>query len=169
MEKEVKIIGGLSRKTKINIFIAVFLIFILISVFSSINQISNIIKKREKIIELEEKLNWERNNSIKLLAEEKSLYNEESIEIEARQQFNMIKGGETNYFVEIIEDDSSTDNLNENSALKQNQENQAFNMENKIYKESDLWGNLRIFYNSEIKNRNPRRYCLATFKLIQKF
>jgi cell division protein FtsB len=151
MEKEVKIIGGLSRKTKINIFIAVFLIFILISVFSSINQISNIIKKREKIIELEEKLNWERNNSIKLLAEEKSLYNEESIEIEARQQFNMIKGGETNYFVEIIEDDSSTDNLNENSALKQNQENQAFNMENKIYKESDLWGNLRIFYNSEIK------------------
>jgi cell division protein FtsB len=151
MDEEIKVIGGLSKKTKINIFIAVFLIFILISIFSSINQISNIIKKREKIVELEEKLNWERNNSIKLLAEEKSLYNEESIEIEARQQFNMIKGGETNYFVEIIEDDSSTDNLNENSALKQNQENQAFNMENKIYKESDLWGNLRIFYNSEIK------------------
>ena len=72
MEKNIKVVGGLSRKAKINIFIAVFIIFILLSVFSSLNQISNIIKKREKLIELEEKLNSSRDNNIKLLAEEKS-------------------------------------------------------------------------------------------------
>ncbi|MBM3707181.1 MAG: hypothetical protein FJW69_02380 [Actinobacteria bacterium] len=151
MDKDLKVIGGLSKKKKINIFITVFLIFILISIFSSISQISNIIKKREKVVELEEKLNWERSNSIKLLAEEKSLYSEEAIENEARKQFNMTKGEEINYFVEIIDDLSSEDDLYSKSDPEQDSDHQTFNFDNKIYKESDLWENLKIFYNHEIK------------------
>ena len=72
MEKNVKEIGGLSRKTKINIFIAIFIVFLLVMVFSSINQISTIIKNRGKLFELEQKLNWDRQYNIRLLAEEKS-------------------------------------------------------------------------------------------------
>ncbi|MBM3707793.1 MAG: hypothetical protein FJW61_01845 [Actinobacteria bacterium] len=151
MDKDLKVIGGLSRKTKINIFIAVFLVFILISILSSINQISSIIKKREKVLELEEKLNWERSNSIKLLAEEKSLYSEEAIENEARKQFNMVKGGETNYFVEIVDDESLTYDFDSEKSQEEDAEYQVFNFDNKVYKESDLWGNLKIFYSSEIK------------------
>ena len=74
MEKNVKVIGGLSRKTKINIFLVVFIVFLLVMVFSSINQITNLINNREKLFELEQKLNWDRQNNIKLLAQEKSLY-----------------------------------------------------------------------------------------------
>lgn len=149
--KEIKVIGGFSKKAKINIFIAVFLIFILISIFSSVSQISNIIKKREKIVQLEEKLNWERNNNIKLLAEEKSLYNAEAIEIEARKQFNMVGGGETNYFIEIVDDENLAGGSDLKNSAEQNQDYEVLNFDNGMYKKSDLWGNLKIFYNSEIK------------------
>ena len=74
MRKKIKVIGGLSRKAKINIFIAVFLVFIVAAIFFSVNQIISIIEKREKIVELEEKLSWIRNNNIEILALEKSLY-----------------------------------------------------------------------------------------------
>jgi len=137
MEKNIKVIGGLSRKAKINIFIAVFIVFILLSVFSSLNQISNIIKKRENLIVLEEKLNSSRNNNIKLLAEEKSLYQDEAIEIEARKQFNMTKGFETNYFVQIEEE--------------QIKEDQSQSLLGNVYSDSNLWGNIAILYNREIK------------------
>ena len=137
MEKNIKVIGGLSRKAKINIFIAVFIVFILLSVFSSLNQISNIIKKRENLIVLEEKLNSSRNNNIKLLAEEKSLYQDEAIELEARKQFNMTKGFETNYFVQIEEE--------------QIKEDQPQNLLGNVYSDSNLWGNIAILYNREIK------------------
>ena len=137
MEKNIKVVGGLSRKAKINIFIAVFIIFILLSVFSSLNQISNIIKKRENLIVLEEKLNSSRNNNIKLLAEEKSLYQEEAIELEARKQFNMTKGFETNYFVQIEEE--------------QIKEDQPQSLLGNVYSDSNLWGNIAILYNREIK------------------
>lgn len=137
MEKNIKVIGGLSRKAKINIFIAVFIVFILLSVFSSLNQISNIIKKRENLIVLEEKLNSSRNNNIKLLAEEKSLYQDEAIELEARKQFNMTKGFETNYFVQIEEE--------------QIKEDQPQSLLGNVYSDSNLWGNIAILYNREIK------------------
>ena len=137
MEKNIKVIGGLSRKAKINIFIAVFIIFILISVFSSLNQISNIIKKRENLIVLEEQLNSSRNNNIKLLAEEKSLYQDEAIELEARKQFNMTKGNETNYFVQIEEE--------------QIKEDQPRVLLGNVYSDSNLWGNIAILYSREIK------------------
>ena len=145
MDKNVKFIGGLSRKTKINIFIAIFLIFILISVLTSINQISKIIRNQEKITELEQQLNWERQKNIGLLAEEKSLYEEEVIEFEARKQFNMTKGEETNYFVEIDvtgEDISSGSNEYPDYG-------QGFS--GSFYQQGELWENLRIFYNSEVR------------------
>ncbi len=145
MEKNVKFIGGLSRKSKINIFVAIFLIFILISVFTSINQISKIIRNREQISELEQQLNQERQKNIELLAEEKSLYEDEAIELEARKQFNMTKGEETNYFVDI-------DNTDEGiSSDNQTVSGYSSGFEGSVYQKSDLWENLRIFYNSEIR------------------
>ena len=145
MDKNVKFIGGLSRKTKINIFIAIFLIFILISVLTSINQISKIIRNQENITELEQQLNWERQKNIGLLAEEKSLYEEEVIELEARKQFNMTKGEETNYFVEI--DDTDEDISSGNN--KDSDYGQGFS--ESVYQQGELWENLRIFYNSEVR------------------
>ena len=145
MNKNVKFIGGLSRKTKINIFVAVFLIFILISVFTSISQVSRIIRNQEKIDELVYQLNWERQKNIGLLAEEKSLYEEEAIELEARKQFNMTKGAETNYFVEIVE--TGGDLTSENIDI--NDYGPGFS--ESVYQEGELWENLRIFYNSELR------------------
>src|SRR3990172_10792307 len=134
MGKNIKVVGGLSRKATINIFIAIFIIFILLSVFSSLNQLSNIIKKREKLIELEEKLNESRDNNIRLLAEEKSLYQDEAIELEARKQFNMTKGYETNYFVQIEEELIKEDGnaINENSSQSQS-------LLGNVYSDSNLW------------------------------
>jgi cell division protein FtsB len=145
MDKNVKFIGSLSRKTKINIFVSIFLIFILISVFTSISQISRIIRNREKITELENQLNWERQRNIGLLAEEKSLYEEEAIELEARRQFNMTKGEEINHFVEIEEPsgDISSENMGSSDF--------GPGLSDSVYQDGELWENLRIFYNSEVR------------------
>lgn len=152
MDENIKEIGGLSRKAKINIFIVVFLIFILISIFSSIRQITNIIQNREKIIELEEKLKYERQNNIKLLAEEKTLYNEEAIEIEARKQFNMTKGAETNYFVEIIQGDAQNETDSVNLGAEENTGIFAVSgSSGGVYSDSNLWENIKILYESEIR------------------
>ncbi len=151
MEKNVKEIGGLSRKTKINIFITVFIVFLLVMVFSSVNQTTNIIKSRAKLFELEQKLNWDRLSNIKLLAEEKSLYGKEAIESEARKQFNMTKGFETNYFVEIVNDIKNGADVS--GGGMQNPESMASgeNLPNKTYSNSGLWENIKIFYDSEIR------------------
>jgi cell division protein FtsB len=141
MSKKLKVVGGLSRKAKINIFVAVFIIFILVSIFSSINQISNLLNKHEKLIELNEKLNYDRNANISLLAEEKSLYQGDIIEQEARRQFNMVKNGETNFFVQIESGDTA-DTSNTSTGTIVN---------NEPYSDTNLWDNIRIFYNKEIK------------------
>lgn len=138
MENKFKVIGGLSRKAKFNIAIAVTLLFIIITVFASIDQVKKIIEKREEITELEEKLSWHRSENIELLALEKSLYSEEGIEIEARKQFNMTAGDETN--ISVILKDDQTGPLQENT----------YNEEQ--YASNDLWGNIKIFYNTEIKD-----------------
>jgi cell division protein FtsB len=150
MEKNVKEIGGLSRKTKINIFIAVFIVFLLIMVLSSISQITNIIKSREKLFELEQKLNWDRQNNIKLLAQEKSLYKKETIESEARKQFNMTKGLETNYFVEIVDDLKNGPGISDGKVQNTDSGSSRGNLPNSVYSDSALWENLKIFYDSEI-------------------
>ena len=151
MEKNVKVIGGLSRKTKINIFIIVFIVFLLAMVLSSINQITNIIKNREKLFELEQKLNWDRQNNIKLLAQEKSLYKKETIESEARKQFNMTKGLETNYFVEIVNDIKSGTGISDCSIKNTDSGSSQGKLPNGVYSDSALWENLKIFYDSEIR------------------
>jgi cell division protein FtsB len=151
MEKNVKEIGGLSRKAKINTFIAVFIVFLLVIVLSSIKQITGIIKNREKLFELEQKLNWDRQNNIKLLAQEKSLYKKETIESEARKQFNMTKGLETNYFVEIVDDIKSGQGVSDGSIQSTDSGGSSENLPNGVYSDSALWENLKIFYDSEIR------------------
>ena len=151
MEKNVKEIGGLSRKTKINIFVAIFIVFILVIVFSSINQITNIIQGRGKLFQLEQELNWSRQNNIKMLAQEKSLYGKEAIESEARKQFNMTKGLETNYFVEIVDDLKNGAGLSGSGAQNTESAGSKENLPNRAYSDSALWENLKIFYDSEIR------------------
>ena len=138
MENKFKVIGGLSRKAKFNIAIAVTLLFMIITVFASIGQVKQIIEKREGITELEEKLSYYRNENIELLALEKSLYNEEGIELEARKQFNMTSGDEKNISVILINDQTDTP------------QEDIYNEES--YGNNDLWGNIKIFYNEEIKD-----------------
>jgi len=142
MRKNIKVIGGLSRKAKINIFVAIFLVFIVITIFFSVNQIISIIEKREKIVELEEKLSWIRNNNIEILALEKSLYNNDTIEMEARKQFNMAYGSETNLFV-VIEDEEEINQINLNGSNGSKKD---------VYSNTNLWENIKIFYNKEINN-----------------
>ncbi len=138
MENKFKVIGGLSRKAKFNIAIAVTLLFIIIIVFASIGQVKRLIEKREGITELEEKLSYYRSENIELLALEKSLYNEEGIELEARKQFNMTKGDEKNISVILKDDQTGTQ--------------QEDIDDDRSYGNNDLWGNIKIFYNKEIKD-----------------
>jgi len=174
MSNKFREVGGLSRKTKFNIFIAVFLVFIIIAVLASLNQIINIVRAKEKILELEEKLNYERQKNIKLLAEEKSLYSLDAIELEARKQFNMAKSEETNYFIDLKNNENNGEE-NNNDKNKNVNNNKNKNVNNNIggnsnilddslktnngyllstkYKDGDLWENLKIFYESEIKNK----------------
>lgn len=140
MDDNIKIVSRFSRKAKINISIAIFLIFIVIIVLTSINQIKSIVEKREKIVELEEKLNWYRNENINLLALEKSLYGEEAIELEARKQFNMTAGDETNFSVVLKDDRPEQDFENSNGSVS----------DDNVYSNTDLWENIKIFYNEEI-------------------
>ncbi|MGM0365238.1 MAG: FtsB family cell division protein [Actinomycetota bacterium] len=133
MSKKVKVVSTLSRKAKINILAVMFLIFITITVYLSINQVSSLIEKREKIVELEERLSWLRNENIRLLAEEKSLYGQEGIEREARSQFNMTRRDEYNYFLVTEEE------------IEEKPEQET------LYSNSNLWENIKIFYHQEIK------------------
>ncbi|MFA5015749.1 MAG: septum formation initiator family protein [Actinomycetota bacterium] len=142
MDDNIKIVSRLSRKAKINITIVIFLIFIVLTVLISINQIRIIVENREKLIELGEKLNWYRNQNIDLLALEKSLYGDEALELEARKQFNMTTGDETN--VSVVVQDEETDSVGEDSNSSPSAK--------EVYSSADLWGNIKIFYNNEIKS-----------------
>ncbi|MCG9479255.1 MAG: cell division protein FtsL [Actinomycetia bacterium] len=133
MSRKIKVISTLSRKVKLNILAIMFLAFVIVTVVLSLNQISKLIEEREKIVELQDKLSWIRNENIEMLAEEKTLYQEQGIENEARTQFNMTKQDEQNYFV-VVEQEA-TENVNQDL----------------MYSNSNLWGNIKIFYNNEIK------------------
>lgn len=142
MDDNIKIVSRLSRKAKINITIVIFLIFIALTVLISINQVRNIVENREKLFELGEKLNWYRNQNIDLLALEKSLYGDEALELEARKQFNMTTGDETNVSVVVRDEEtgSKTKDSNSSPSVKE------------VYSSADLWGNMKIFYDNEIKS-----------------
>jgi cell division protein FtsB len=135
MSQKYKVIGGLSRKAKFNTTMAIVLLFIIIIVFASINQVKQIVEKRKEIEELEEKLTWHRSENIRLLAAEKTLYLDEGIEIEARKQFNMSYEGEENIYVVIDDSQADTDVI------------ETGDME---YSRNDLWGNIKLFYEQEI-------------------
>jgi len=141
MDDDIKIVSRLSRKAKINIIVTIVLLFILITILASINQIKSIVEKREKIIELEEELNWHRNENIELLALVKSLYGEEAIKLEAREQFNMTSGDETNMTV-VMEESENVQDFEDSSYSMSDQD---------VYSNSDLWENIKIFYDQEIK------------------
>ncbi len=133
MSNKIKFISTLSRKAKINILAVMVLLFISATVFLSINQITTLLEKREKVVELEERLAWVRNENIKLLADEKSLYTDEGIQREARSQFNMTLGDERNYFLLI------------------QQTSQDSQERKHTYQPSNLWENIKVFYHQEIK------------------
>jgi len=141
MDDDIKIVSRLSRKAKINIIVTIVLLFILITILASINQIKSIVEKREKIIELEEELDWHRNENIELLALVKSLYGEEAIKLEAREQFNMTSGDETNMTV-VMEESENGQDFEDSSYSMSDQD---------VYSNSDLWENIKIFYDQEIK------------------
>ncbi|MDD3777303.1 MAG: cell division protein FtsL [Actinomycetota bacterium] len=133
MSKRVKVISTLSRKVKLNILVIMVLLFIGVTVFLSLSQVSKLMEEREKVLELQEKLSWTRNENIKLLAQEKSLYSEQGVEREARSQFNMTKLDEQNYFVVVEQDAAASIN------------------QMVVYSNSDLWENIKIFYHNEVK------------------
>ncbi len=133
MSNKIKFISILSRKAKINILAVMVLLFISATVLLSINQITTLMEKREKVVELEERLAWVRNENIKLLADEKSLYTDEGIQREARSQFNMTLGDERNYFLLI------------------QQTSQDSQERKHTYQPSNLWENIKVFYHQEIK------------------
>ncbi|HAJ95719.1 MAG TPA: hypothetical protein DCP02_05740 [Actinobacteria bacterium] len=138
MTNKLKVIGGLSRKARFNITIVIILIFLVLAVFASIDQIKKIIEKRKEITELEEKLSWHRNENIELLALEKSLYDQEGIELEARKQFNLTYEDEKNISVVL---DGGGNEMRTGAEAKQN------------YSSNNLWGNIEIFYYQEIKDK----------------
>ena len=110
--------------------------FIVIIVFASINQVKQIVEKRKEITELEEKLAWQRNENIELLAAEKNLHEDDGIELEARKQFNMAYEDEKNLAV-IINDEA--DEVLDSGTRQE-------------YAENDLWGNIKLLYEQEINN-----------------
>jgi len=138
MANKFKVIGGLSRKARFNITIVVIILFLVVAVFASINQIKKIIEKRKEITELEERLSWHRNENIELLALEKSLYDQEGIELEARKQFNMTYEDEKNISVVL---DREENEIRTGAEAKQD------------YSSNNLWGNIGVFYNQEIKDK----------------
>jgi len=137
MAEKFKVIGGLSKKAKFNTTVAITLLFVIIIVFSSVSQIKQIVDKRKEIAELNEKLDWQRSENIELLATEKGLYEDEGIELEAREQFNMSYEGEQNLSV-VIEEGAAADS--------------SYNDNDSEYSQNDLWGNIKLFYDQEINN-----------------
>lgn len=138
MVNKFKVIGGLSRKARFNITIVIIIFFLAAAVFASIDQIKKIIDKRKEITELEEKLSWHRNENIELLALEKSLYDQGGMELEARKQFNMIYEDEKNISVVLDREENEI-----RSEIEVNQD----------YSSNNLWGNIGVFYNQEIKDK----------------
>ncbi len=139
MKKSTKVIGSISRRAKFNILSVLLLIFIAVAIITSINPLFDIINSTKKIDQLESKLNWTREENIKLLAMEKELYGEPAVQKEALKQFNIV--GPKDKVVFSVEEQSI-------DLLK----DKAIDLEETtVYSNNDLWQNMRIFYNKEFK------------------
>lgn len=143
MARNTKVISSISRKAKINIISIVFILFIIICILSSINPIISMFSKRNNIAELEAELNEIRSNNIELLALEKSLYEEEYIEMEALKQFGYT--GSENKIIYQVNEIDKLERVNE-------QENSNIVTDNAVYSNNNLWENIRILYYKEINN-----------------
>jgi hypothetical protein len=141
MARNTKVISSISRKAKLNIISIVFFLFIIICILSSINPIISMFSKRSQITQLQAELNEARGNNIELLALEKSLYEEEYIEMEALKQF-----GHTAI------DDKVIYQVNEIDKLERINESQTEHImaDNAVYSNNNLWENIRILYYKEI-------------------
>ncbi|MDD3520457.1 MAG: septum formation initiator family protein [Actinomycetota bacterium] len=143
MARNTKVISSISRKAKINIISIVFILFIIICILSSINPIISMFSKRNNIAELEAELNEIRSNNIELLALEKSLYEEEYIEMEALKQFGYTRS--ENKIIYQVNEIDKLERVNE-------QENSNIVTDNAVYSNNNLWENIRILYYKEINN-----------------
>jgi len=140
MNKNSEVISSISRKNKLNIIVVVFILFVIISILVSINPIVTMISKRNQITTLESKLNTIRQENIKLLAIEKSLYDDEAIKKEALRQFNVSESDNIiMYKVNEVDKLKRDDNLS-----------LAGNNETAVYSNNNLWENLKILYYKEI-------------------
>jgi len=140
MNKNSEVISSISRKNKLNIIVVVFILFVIISILVSINPIVTMINKRNQIATLESKLNAIRQENIKLLAIEKSLYDDEAIKKEALRQFNVSESDNIiMYKVNEVDKLKRDDNLS-----------LAGNNETAVYSNNNLWENLKILYYKEI-------------------
>ena len=140
MNKNSEVISSISRRNKLNIIVVVFILFVIISILVSINPIVTMISKRNQIATLESKLNTIRQENIKLLAIEKSLYDDEAIKKEALRQFNVSESDNIiMYKVNEVDKLKRDDNLS-----------LAGNNETAVYSNNNLWENLKILYYKEI-------------------
>jgi ABC-type transport system involved in multi-copper enzyme maturation permease subunit len=141
MGRNTQVISSISRKAKLNITSFVFILFVIVSIFVSINPIVTMISKRNQISSLENKLNISRKENIELLALEKSLYVNEVIQQEALKQFNIASS-----------EDKIVYNVNEIDKLKRENADDILIEEKAIYSNNNLWENLKILYYKEINN-----------------
>lgn len=140
MGRNTQVISSISRKAKLNITSFVFILFVLISIFVSINPIVTMISKRNQISSLQSKLNASRKENIGLLALEKSLYDSVAVEQEGLKQFNIVPPEDR-----IVYNVTEIDKLKRDSSAYD-----AQSEENAVYSNNNLWENMKILYYKEI-------------------
>ena len=141
MARNTKVISSISRKAKLNIISIVFILFIIICILFSIDPIISMFSKRSNIAELQAQLNEIRSYNIELLALEKSLYEEEYIEMEALKQFGYTDSG--NKIIYQVNEIDKLERMNESGAAN-------IMTDNAVYSNNNLWENIKILYYKEI-------------------
>ena len=141
MARNTKVISSISRKAKLNIISIVFILFIIICILSSINPIISMFSKRNNIAELQAELNEVRSQNIELLALEKSLYEEEYIEMEALKQFGYT--GSENKIIYQVNEIDKLERINDSGTAN-------IMADNAVYSNNNLWENIKILYYKEI-------------------
>lgn len=141
MARNTKVISSISRKAKLNIISIVFILFTIICILFSINPIISMFSKRNNIAELQAQLNEIRSYNIELLALEKSLYEEEYIEMEALKQFGYTDSG--NKIIYQVNEIDKLERMNESGAAN-------IISDNAVYSNNNLWENIKILYYKEI-------------------